>query len=399
MRMLLLTLALACSDDTTPDTSPVDPDPDPVTTSALPSGDTAVDDGWVPQFFNVSAVFAADPITGTLASYTDVNGTFLPYMAIHYFEENAVGAAECVVLFIVDDPSTVPLLAWTFEDATDKITETTMFHTGWMVPDDARVETLDCDEVSPSFDPVGALVDGEWGVGVGTLRSDVEARFADDETLDPFWGDAVANQELLGGSWTANVWEPSTWASHAVLGNAVQQDGTVAYTKEGWPANPIEEGTVIGGTLPAARLPALQRLRLRRQHVPRRLSTAGRSLSTVDEPRWDGCLGWQTTEVELVHDAHVPLLGWAMGPEPPPAPRSLRDRPRLDGVSSRRVSLRRLHAGGGEQVDAWVHRRTERPVHARSLFLDESRVRLPRDMVVQSGSPGGVRWRFSATRS
>ncbi|MBX2799663.1 MAG: hypothetical protein KTR31_18440 [Myxococcales bacterium] len=250
MRFALALWAAACTGTVTDPDPTTEPDPD--TTPSAPSGDTAFDDGWVPQFFNVSALFSTDPIAGTLAFNRDENGDeFAPYVAIEFYSDNAAGAEVCTVLFLIDDPSSVSPTAWPFEDETNKIEVTSMLHFGFLVPSDARVELIGCEGISPTaFGDPGEFASGrDWGVGVGTLRSDVAGTF-EGKDVDPSWGEAIENGTLLGGSWRSNLWTPNLWASHAALGRSLLLDGSIE-TDENGDVVLIDQSQLEGGTLPA----------------------------------------------------------------------------------------------------------------------------------------------------
>ena len=178
------------------------------------------DEGFVPAHFNVSGVFGIDSEAGTLHSY-QINGEeFPPWVGISVYTE---GFAEgCMVLFTFPSPEEVLLETWTWEDATEAAGGQMLTHTGFMIPDGASVGMSEgCAEWNS--DQYGTLEETvaprSWGVGIGDLRTDVEAALTEGSESFPFLSERLAAGELAGGSWSADLWEPAIWGSHVAYGS------------------------------------------------------------------------------------------------------------------------------------------------------------------------------------
>ncbi|MEN0066016.1 MAG: hypothetical protein AAGA48_27995 [Myxococcota bacterium] len=222
---------------------------DPPVLPSIDSG-TPQPRGWAPTSFTVQASFAVDREAATLRTFFD-NGTELaPLVAIRMFD--ASGDLECRVNLIMDDAASVSLESWVFEDATEDIESTLMTHVGFTVPAQARVTTNGCEDVDPDYmpDPGGLIASKLWGVGVGTLRSDVQGLLEDKKSAlaDTFWAEAHGEAQLAGGSWVSDIWEPSTWASHMVVAGLLSAEGELQLDEDGWPAVPLPyEDIILGG--------------------------------------------------------------------------------------------------------------------------------------------------------
>jgi hypothetical protein len=127
---------------------------------------------------------------------------------------------SCSVYFIMEDPTSVPVSDWVYEDATEDANGQQIHQIGFLVPEDATVgitegcETVDESVYGPMVELIAPL---EWGVGFGDMRIDIEEYV---EGLDPsvYWqAESHANGQLFGASWASNLWEPTTWASHVSL--------------------------------------------------------------------------------------------------------------------------------------------------------------------------------------
>ncbi|MFT5461003.1 MAG: hypothetical protein ACI9K2_007525, partial [Myxococcota bacterium] len=134
---------------------------------------------------------------------------------------------------------------------TEEVAGQSMQHLGFIVPDDARVETDGCEGVDTDAfgDPGENIASHLWGVGVGGLRVDVEARF-EEEITEGFWSDAYASGNLFGGSWNSDVWEPAIWGSHIAVAAELGADGTLEADEFGQPTPLLESRDVLSN--PAA---------------------------------------------------------------------------------------------------------------------------------------------------
>jgi hypothetical protein len=194
---------------------------------------TAEDPGFVPAHFNVSGVFGIDSEAGTLHSYFVEGQEYPPWVAINIYTE---GFAEaCLVLYSMADPEDVALETWVWEDATEAAAGQVMNHTGFMLPAAASISYSDgCADWNASEygELADVVVPHAWGVGIGDIRTDVQETLSDSEDLDPFLADRIEAGELLGGSWSADLWEPAIWASHAATGSPTD-DWTLEVDEEG----------------------------------------------------------------------------------------------------------------------------------------------------------------------
>ena len=181
-------------------------------------GGSGGDGGWIPHFITMSATVGIDMDARTLHTFVIDGEGVEPWVRIDVRDE--AQEESCSVYFVMDDPTAVSVSDWHYEDATEEAEGQQMHHVGFMVPSDATVlytegcETVDESVYGPIVDIVVPL---EWGVGFGDLRIDVEEHV---EGLDPstWWhAERHAEGELFGASWSANLWDPTTWASHVSI--------------------------------------------------------------------------------------------------------------------------------------------------------------------------------------
>ncbi len=215
--------------------------------------DTAADTGpvdtsWEPAAFNIAAGFAVND-AGQLSGWSLSTGeSEVPWLEIYMWEDSDTAPdpddlRDCSVLFILDDPSGVSLEQWSFTDDTN---DESMLHTGWTVPDDARVVRSDCpgwatDRIGTPEDLVSAV---PWGVGVGNLRADV-IEAVETTYADTFLNDAHTAGELLGASWYSTVWEPNRWASHTAWATPTS-GGQIEVDEQGVPTAYMSAEAVNG---------------------------------------------------------------------------------------------------------------------------------------------------------
>jgi hypothetical protein len=222
-----------------------------VTTEQAGGGGTETADtgrsarGWRPDGFTVYSQFATDD--GRLRTWRLDGVEYAPFVALELWEDSSDASANiCTVFLVIDDPVAVELDVWSWTDATEEAEGQQLQHLGFLVPSDARVETDGCDDVDVvAFgDPGTTIASKLWGVGVGGLRVDVEARF-DDEITEGFWFDAWKNAQLVGGSWSSDVWEPAIWGSHIAVATEIESDGTVLTDDQGQPTPLIDASEVL----------------------------------------------------------------------------------------------------------------------------------------------------------
>ena len=89
-----------------------------------------------------------------------------------------------------------------------------------------------------------------WGVAVGNLRTDIEAEVSENEEMNEYWKARLDAGELMGGSWSADLWEPSSWASHIAVG-APTTDWVLELDEddnplETYPTQDLENGLLDG---------------------------------------------------------------------------------------------------------------------------------------------------------
>ncbi len=159
------------------------------------------------------------------------------------------------MLFVMENAAAVVLQAWNFEDATEDIDTTSMAHVGFSIPDDAALfaSGKGCELWDP--EPYGKLVDvvpgHAWGIGFGTLRSDVEEQIATNDKFDPFWKETLAAGQLLGASWSADLWDPAKFASHIATASPVDKAWNLEVDANGAPTSYMTaaEATQLPGHL------------------------------------------------------------------------------------------------------------------------------------------------------
>ncbi len=253
--MHLVLLLAACGGDRTDDT----PAGTTVTTSATTTTETA-DTGesgsglWQPDGFTIWSQFAVSD--GRLRTWLVDGVEYAPFVAIELAGDlSAADPETCTIYMIVDEPLDLKLEVWEWEDATEEAKGQSMQHMGWIVPDDARVETEGCVglDIASFGDPVENVTSKLWGVGVGELRVDVEARF-DDTFTSGFWSDAHTAGNLIGGSWNSDVWEPAIWGSHIAIASELGAGGNLEVDAKDWPVVqlPSDDVLAIPASVPEA---------------------------------------------------------------------------------------------------------------------------------------------------
>lgn len=236
-RLWTLCLLMACSGDTTDDDPPV-----PTQTA-----DTFVTStGWTPVAFSVAATFGYDSETSQLHSWTIEGSERFPVFALVIWSEDF--DEQCSLIARVDDPSAVSVESWAFRDETVDIDEASMQHWGWVLPTNVTIGTSgedDCD----TWDDVqygdleDLITEHIWGVGVGTLRSDLA------EAALEFEDDMAAARDagnLFGGSWLSDVWSPTTWASHVAVGGKTT-DWAMTFSEDGQYSDPVTQAEIETG--------------------------------------------------------------------------------------------------------------------------------------------------------
>ena len=230
-RLLAVVLMLSCGGDQ--GQGPADESTASSTTDQPVGGGSETADtgvsvrGWRPDGFTVYAQFAVDD--GRLRSWRSDGVEYVPFVALELWEDSSDSSANiCTVFLVIDEPVEVELEVWSWTDATEEAEGQQMQHLGFLVPSDARIETDGCDDVDVDAfgDPGTTIASKLWGVGIGGLRVDVEARF-EDQITEGFWSDAWNNGQLVGGSWNSDVWEPAIWGSHIAVAAELESDGTV----------------------------------------------------------------------------------------------------------------------------------------------------------------------------
>ena len=192
--------------------------------------------GYVPTSFTIRAAVGVDGPTSTLHPFVVDGTSYDPWVEISTFDD---AGTECSVIFVMENAAAVVLQPWNFEDATKDIEPTSMVHVGFSVPEDAALYSSGkgCDTWDP--EPYGKLADvvpgHAWGIGFGTLRSDVEEQIETNKELDPFWKEMLDAGHLFGASWSADLWEPSTFASHIARASPVDKEWNLELDADGAP--------------------------------------------------------------------------------------------------------------------------------------------------------------------
>jgi len=222
MRLMLLSLLAACGGGSDPceeancAEAPGDDDDD----GTDETGDTGPTfDGIVPQGFTIFAFYGVDD-SGYLHGWTSATGDVLPQVSIVIYDSGDFD--PCTVTFFIDDPN-VAVSPWVFEDETEDITNPDMNHVGFDVPVDALVQTDGCEawNVDEYGDVADLVFPHDWGVGIGELRSDIEDLVVEGIDGGEWMTDLYDDGNMVGASWQADVWEPTTWASHTAYANPV----------------------------------------------------------------------------------------------------------------------------------------------------------------------------------
>ena len=174
----------------------------------------------MPDSFTLQAVLGVDGAARTLHAWT-IDGTeYQPWVAIVMYD--AAQTASCTFYLQFDNPQSVSLQHWEFEDATPEAAGQAMDHWGFVVPEDARIGLSDgCADWNPDVygEIVDVVPDRAWAFGIGDLRVDIAAVIEGDGWADSWPRTRLDAGELIGGSWSSDMWEPSTFASHYATGS------------------------------------------------------------------------------------------------------------------------------------------------------------------------------------
>lgn len=192
-----------------------------------------------PDLFTMYASFGVED--GNIRSFWLNETEILPNIQLIFYNQDQ--SAACTVVAFWESES-VALEDWSFEDVTDSDNPVQIMQKGFYVPDVSALNIVTSEGcVDWDTERYGSLeekMDHSWGVGFGGgLRIDVEQAIQDstNETLQSLY----QNDYLIGGSWSADLWEPSTWASHSFTVSPhedwalnVDEDGraTAYYTEE-----------------------------------------------------------------------------------------------------------------------------------------------------------------------
>jgi|GEM_PF-5563421 len=223
---MLWFLILACEDVKPVDTGSADP---------VASIDTSIEEEeeiFEPALFTIFSTFGVEG--GNIRSFWINETEIRPYIQLIFY--NADQSQACTVAAFWDSESVV-LEDWNFEDVTDSDNPVQMMQKGFSVPEMSTLDIVTGDGCSDwDTDRYGRLedkIDHAWGIGFGgSLRADVEQAVQEstNETLLSLY----ENEYLIGGSWSADLWEPSTWASH-IFTVSPQQDWQLDVDENGRP--------------------------------------------------------------------------------------------------------------------------------------------------------------------
>lgn len=205
---------------------------------------------WRPEWFSMTATFAIDPTGQALQAYEEGGQTVLPHV-VFTLTHDAV-PTPCVVTLTLDDPSSVAVEEWSWVDPS--ASEQAMLHTGFDVPTSPRATSEGCGWVDPvGFgDPAQNVASITWGFGVGTLRDDVARLLRDGDAGAPLFEAEHARGNVVGGSWSSNVWSPAIWGSHAAVVSRLSGDAEHVVDADGWPVELVSAEEVLSGPpLPA----------------------------------------------------------------------------------------------------------------------------------------------------
>lgn len=205
---------------------------------------------WRPQWFSASATFAVNPTGSTLRSYLEAGEVVLPNVEFR-LEVDAI-PDPCVVTFALENPEQIAVERWSWADPDPRASGQEMLHTAFEVPAQARATAQGCDWVdSLAFGDVAKNVsNARWGFGVGNMRTDVADLFDDNEVESAFLDAQYALGHVVGGSWSSDVWFPTTWASHAAIVSRLTEAGEHAVDGEGWPTDLIPAKELLGSADP-----------------------------------------------------------------------------------------------------------------------------------------------------
>ena len=204
---MLLYFVLACGDvqPTNAETT-VDSPSDPADTGSE-------EDIFEPSLFTMYAAFGLED--GVLQSFFVDEREIRPYIQLAFYTEDQEFCSVAAFM----EPNIVTTSDWAFEDVTDSENPVLISQQGFLLPPLEELEIVIAGDGCANWDPdvFGNLedkLDHAWGVGFGgPMRADVET--AVQETESEVLRSLYENDYVIGGSWSSNLWEPASWASHA----------------------------------------------------------------------------------------------------------------------------------------------------------------------------------------
>ena len=207
---MLWFVMLAC-EDVKPSDGPADGDTeDPISTV-----DTAIEEEEVPFTPALFTIFSSFGVEGgSIRSFTVDGNELSPNIQLVFY--NADQSESCIV-YAMWPSGAVVLEDWNFEDVTDSENPVQIMQKGFHIPEISELQIATSEGCADwDADQYGSLeekIDHAWGVGFGgPLRADVEA--AVQESTNESTQFLYENNYMIGGSWSADLWDPSTWASH-----------------------------------------------------------------------------------------------------------------------------------------------------------------------------------------
>jgi hypothetical protein len=202
-----------------------------------------------PEFFTMYSMFGVEE--GSLQSFSIDGNEFMPYVQLVFY--NSDQSENCSVLAFMN-AGTVSISDWSFEDVTDSENPVMMTQQGFMLPslEELSVVTSDgcADWNSDLYGTLEDKIDHSWGVGFGgPIRMDLVAAIQGFDSTSKMFS-LFENGYLIGGSWAADLWEPSTWASHTFTvsphENWVLSTDENGYPSSYYTASEIEQGIDSG---------------------------------------------------------------------------------------------------------------------------------------------------------
>ena len=240
---MLLYFLLACGDvkPTDADTA-VEPSSDPIDT-----GIEEEEEIFEPALFTMYGAFGLE--NGVLRSFFVDDTEVRPHIQLAFYTEDQDFCSVAAFM----EPDVVATTDWEFEDVTDSENPVMISQQGFFLPPLEELEIVlseGCADWDPDvFGDLEDKLDHAWGLGFGgPMRIDVETAIqdAESETLVSLY----ENDYLIGGSWSSNLWEPASWASHAFTVSP-HEDWYLSIEENGYPtayysASEIEAGIDSG---------------------------------------------------------------------------------------------------------------------------------------------------------